>query len=43
LHQKNELVREWLALANIDASRRAETLSVDEWLQLWRAIEQASR
>ncbi len=41
LHQKNELVREWLALANIDASRRAETLSVDEWLQLWRAIEQA--
>lgn len=43
LHQKNEIVREWLKLANIDASRRAETLSVDEWLHLWRAIEQAKQ
>jgi 16S rRNA (adenine1518-N6/adenine1519-N6)-dimethyltransferase len=41
LHQKNEIVREWLTLANIDASRRAETLSVEEWLHLWRTIEQA--
>lgn len=40
LHRKNEDVRGWLEAANIDASRRAETLSVDEWLQLWRAVEQ---
>jgi 16S rRNA (adenine1518-N6/adenine1519-N6)-dimethyltransferase len=41
LHYKNELVRAWLNAAGIDASRRAETLSIDEWLQLWRVIEDA--
>ena len=41
LHVKNEEVRAWLASAAIDASRRAETLSIEEWLQLWRAIETA--
>jgi 16S rRNA (adenine1518-N6/adenine1519-N6)-dimethyltransferase len=41
LHHKNELVRSWLAAASIDASRRAETLSVEEWLCLWRVIEAA--
>jgi 16S rRNA (adenine1518-N6/adenine1519-N6)-dimethyltransferase len=39
LHHKNEEVRSWLALAEIEASRRAETLSIEEWLRLWRAIE----
>jgi 16S rRNA (adenine1518-N6/adenine1519-N6)-dimethyltransferase len=43
LHQKNEIVREWLIQANIEASRRAETLSVEEWLHLWRTIEQAKQ
>ena len=41
LHVKNEEVRAWLASAAIDASRRAETLSTEEWLQLWHAIETA--
>jgi 16S rRNA (adenine1518-N6/adenine1519-N6)-dimethyltransferase len=36
LHYKNERVRAWLAEAGIDASRRAETLSIAEWLHLWR-------
>jgi 16S rRNA (adenine1518-N6/adenine1519-N6)-dimethyltransferase len=39
LHYKNDIVRGWLAAASIDASRRAETLSIDEWLHLWRVIE----
>lgn len=39
LHYKNDIIRGWLAAASIDASRRAETLSIDEWLRLWRAIE----
>jgi 16S rRNA (adenine1518-N6/adenine1519-N6)-dimethyltransferase len=39
LHYKNDIVRSWLAAASIEASRRAETLSIDEWLRLWRAIE----
>jgi len=39
LHQKNEDVRAWLAAAHIDPSRRAETLSIGEWIQLWREIE----
>jgi 16S rRNA (adenine1518-N6/adenine1519-N6)-dimethyltransferase len=43
LHYKNELVRSWLADAAIDASRRAETLSIDEWLRLWQTVEQAKR
>ena len=34
LHYKNELVRAWLAQAQIEASRRAETLSIEEWLRL---------
>ena len=38
LHRKNEQVRAWLAEASIEASRRAETLSIDEWLRLWRVI-----
>lgn len=41
LHYKNELIRSWLAHAGIDASRRAETLSIDEWLRLWRVIASA--
>jgi len=39
MHHKNEEVRGWLAAANIDASRRAETVSIPEWLTLWRCIE----
>jgi 16S rRNA (adenine1518-N6/adenine1519-N6)-dimethyltransferase len=39
LHYKNELVRAWLAAAAIDARRRAETLSIEEWLRLWRVID----
>jgi 16S rRNA (adenine1518-N6/adenine1519-N6)-dimethyltransferase len=39
LHHKNEHVRSWLALAGIDASRRAETLSIEEWLRLWHVID----
>ena len=39
LHQKNEDVRAWLAAAHIDPSRRAETLSIEEWIQLWKEIE----
>jgi 16S rRNA (adenine1518-N6/adenine1519-N6)-dimethyltransferase len=41
LHHKNEHVRSWLAMAGIDASRRAETLSIEEWLHLWQIIENA--
>lgn len=40
LHYKNELIRNWLASAGIDASRRAETLSIEEWLRLWRVVEE---
>ena len=39
LHYKNEVVRSWLAEAGIDASKRAEMLSIDDWLHLWRVIE----
>ena len=39
LHRKNEDVRTWLAAAHIDASRRAETLSIEEWIRLWKEIE----
>lgn len=35
LHRKDEVVREWLAAADIEANRRAETLSIEEWLRLW--------
>jgi len=41
LHVKNEIVRSWLATAAIDVSRRAETLSIEEWLRLARVIETA--
>jgi 16S rRNA (adenine1518-N6/adenine1519-N6)-dimethyltransferase len=41
LHHKNEYVCSWLAMAGIEASRRAETLSIDEWLRLWHIIEEA--
>ncbi len=34
LHRKNEEVRASLAAASIDPSRRAETLTIDEWLAL---------
>lgn len=38
LHRKNEEVRACLLAAHIDPSRRAETLSIPEWLQLWEAL-----
>jgi len=38
LHQKNEEVRASLTAANIDPSRRAETLSIEDWLRLWHAV-----
>ncbi|WP_207229255.1 16S rRNA (adenine(1518)-N(6)/adenine(1519)-N(6))-dimethyltransferase RsmA [Ktedonosporobacter rubrisoli] len=41
LHYKNELIRSWLAEASIEASRRAETLSIEEWLRLWEVIKEA--
>lgn len=41
LHYKDELIREWLAAASIEASRRAETLNMEEWLNLWRVVERA--
>ena len=43
LHYKNELIRAWLAAAGIDAGRRAETLSIDDWLRLWHVLESAKR
>jgi 16S rRNA (adenine1518-N6/adenine1519-N6)-dimethyltransferase len=39
LHRKNEEVRALLTAANIATSRRAETLSIEEWLQLWRTMQ----
>ena len=39
LHRKNAEVQPWLLAANIDPSRRAETLSVEDWLRLWREME----
>lgn len=38
LHRKDEEVRAWLAAASIEANRRAETLSIEEWLRLWREV-----
>jgi 16S rRNA (adenine1518-N6/adenine1519-N6)-dimethyltransferase len=43
LHHKNEEVRAWLAAAAIEASRRAETLSIEEWLRLARVIDEAKQ
>lgn len=39
LHIKDQQVRTLLNTATIEASRRAETLSIDEWLRVWRAVE----
>lgn len=35
LHLPQETVRAWLQAATIDASRRAETLDIAEWITLW--------
>ncbi len=43
LHFKNEQIRLWLEQAQIDASRRAETLSIPEWLHLWRIIDKGRK
>lgn len=40
LHRKNEEVCACLIAANIDPGRRAETLSIAEWLHLWEALQQ---
>ncbi len=42
LKTPRETVAQWLAAADIDPIRRAETLSVDDWIRLTRAV-QASR
>jgi len=39
LHRKNVEVQTWLQVANIDPSRRAETLSIEDWLRLWHEME----
>ena len=39
LHRKNEEVRANLLAANIDTSRRDETLSIDELLHLWEQMK----
>ncbi len=39
LHRKNADVQPWLLAAHIDPSRRAETLSIEEWLRLWHEME----
>lgn len=39
LHRKNAVVQAWLSAASIDPARRAETLSIEEWLQLWHKME----
>ena len=39
LHRKNVEVQAWLQVANIDPSRRAETLSIEDWLRLWHEME----
>lgn len=39
LHHKNEEVRASLIAASIDPSRRAETLSIEDWLRLWHAMQ----
>lgn len=42
LHRKNIEVQTWLTTANIDPSRRAETLSIEEWLGLWQEMRDSS-
>ncbi len=39
LHRKNADVQPWLLAADIDPSRRAETLSIEDWLRLWHEME----
>ena len=39
LHRKNADVQPWLLAANIDPSRRAETLSIEDWVRLWHEME----
>ncbi len=39
LHRKDMEVRATLLAANIDPSRRAETLSIEDWLRLWHRME----
>jgi 16S rRNA (adenine1518-N6/adenine1519-N6)-dimethyltransferase len=39
LHRKNSEVQAWLLAANIDPSRRAETLSIEDWLRLLHEME----
>ncbi|HKF38188.1 MAG TPA: 16S rRNA (adenine(1518)-N(6)/adenine(1519)-N(6))-dimethyltransferase RsmA [Ktedonobacteraceae bacterium] len=39
LHRKDAEVQVWLKAAAIDPGRRAETLSIEEWLQLWHQME----
>ena len=39
LHRKNADVQPLLVAANIDISRRAETLSIEDWLRLWYEME----
>ncbi len=39
LHRKDAEVQAWLKAAGIDPGRRAETLSIEEWLQLWHQME----
>jgi len=39
LHRKDMEVRATLQAANIDPSRRAETLSIEDWLRLWHRME----
>src|SRR5579883_3296397 len=41
LHIKDQEVRALLNTASIESSRRAETLSIDEWLRVWQAVEAA--
>lgn len=41
LHRKNEEISACLRAANIDPSRRAETLSIEEWLRLWEVLQQS--
>ena len=41
LHRKDEDIRAWLATADIDPGRRAETLGIEEWLRVWGVVEQS--
>lgn len=42
LHVSREAVAAWLAEANIDSMRRAETLSLDEWITLTTIVQRQS-